>query len=80
MSDDTVGETFEINLTVLDEWEVSGGKKYRLVDLGAGPDQLQEFVDNDWKQVSHCYQWGIVTHRITDLKRKMSIIYKMVIR
>ncbi len=59
--------TFIENLEILDEWEVPH-EKYRLVNLGAGPDQVQEFVDGEWKKVSSCYQWGIVTRRIVEIK------------
>ncbi len=63
------GETFVVNLTVIDEWEV-GGDNYRLVNLGAGPDQLQILDNGVWREESVCYQWPVLTHRIKDLAKK----------
>ncbi|MCG8431385.1 MAG: hypothetical protein MJA29_09465 [Candidatus Omnitrophica bacterium] len=63
----TVSDGFIEELTIIDEWEVPN-EKYRLVNLGAGPDRLQEFIEGDWQEVSRCYEWGIVTKRIAQLK------------
>ena len=64
----TTRGTFSPNLTVIDEWK-AGGDKYRLVNLGAGPDQIQIQDDSGWREESQCYQWSTVTHRIAELKK-----------
>jgi len=56
----------EIN-TIIDEWE-AGGDKYRLVNLGDGPDVLQILVGDEWREETECYRWGSLTHRIKELR------------
>ena len=61
------GETFEVNLVVIDSWK-SSLEHYRLVNLGAGPDQLQVSNDGkDWREESEHFKWGVMTSRIADL-------------
>ena len=68
---DEIGETFIERLEILDEWQV-GNEKYRLVNLGAGPDQIQEFIVGEWKEMSPCYRWSTVTQRIVQLKNSIT--------
>ena len=62
---DNIG--FKINLKVLDEW-VSQIDRFRLVDLGAGPVELQVQQDGEWVPEQSYFKWGIVTHRLLELK------------
>jgi len=62
-------ETFEINLKIISEWE-SQQEKYRLVNLGAGPDLIQEKIENEWVEVKIYYKWGIATNRIKSKLKK----------
>jgi len=63
-------ETFAQRITVKDEWE-SGGQRYRLVNLGAGPDELQTINpltnDTDWRPETRCYVHGVLCSRIASL-------------
>lgn len=68
-------ETFEINLKIISEWE-SQQEKYRLVNLGAGPDLIQEKIENEWVEVKIYYKWGIATNRIKSLEAKLSKLKK----
>ena len=51
------------SITVKDEWE-SNGDKYRLVNKGAGPMELQILDGQDWRAESSCYVHGILCDRI----------------
>jgi len=68
-----MSETFERKITVLGEWE-AGGQPYRLVNLGAGPDELQTINplvgDEDWRPETSCYVHGILTSRIAQLEQE----------
>lgn len=58
---------FVVKLTVIDEWQ-GGSDKYRLVNLGAGPYQLQIYDNGKWGEGSECYKWSTVTYRIKQLR------------
>jgi len=64
------GDTFTERISVKDEWEACG-QKYRLVDLGAGPRELQTINpltnDVDWRPERPCYVHGILCSRIEEL-------------
>jgi hypothetical protein len=64
------GEGFEVKLTVIDAWTAGGN--YRLVNLGAGPYQLQIYDNGEWREESVQYRWSAVTHRIEELKKTLS--------
>ena len=64
-------DTFERIITIIDEWE-SGGDKFRLVNLGAGPDRLQILDNGKWKEESNCFKWGVLTNRIKMLKNSIT--------
>ena len=59
--------TFVEKLEIKDEWEISA-EKYRLVDLGTGPQQLQVLRGDIWIKESACYEWSTLTSRIESLK------------
>ncbi len=61
------GDSFKVDLSIIDEWE-SGNDKYRLVNLGAGPAQLQILDGGNWREESVCYRWSTLTHRIDQLR------------
>lgn len=67
------GETFVENLRVYDEWE-SGGERFRLVNHGAGPDELQVrgmgVDDKGWRPETSCYVHGVLCARIRRLAAK----------
>jgi hypothetical protein len=69
------GETFTQNLTIIDEWE-SGGQPMRLVNLGAGPDQLQtinkDIGDTDWRPERSCYVHGVLCGRVKELRDQIA--------
>lgn len=54
---------FEKTTTVLDEW-TSEGESFRLVDLGAGPQELQIEKSGKWVPEQSFYIHGILCHRI----------------
>ena len=55
---------------MLDEWE-RDGQYYRLVDVGAGPYELQTINhlthDVDWRPERPCYVHGVLCARIREL-------------
>ena len=57
------------NIEVLDEW-VSAEESFRLVYKGAGPLELQIFKDNVWRAETSCFEWGVITSRLLELKKK----------
>jgi hypothetical protein len=71
------GDSFVENITIIDEWIV-GQDKYRLVNLGAGPDRLQIFqtyYDRDkliykqsWRDERDWYSTAVLTRRVKELK------------
>ena len=62
-------DAFIESITVIDDWE-SGKERFRLINKGAGPDELQIFDNGKWRKESRCYEWGIVSSRIKQLKSK----------
>jgi hypothetical protein len=76
-----VGETFEEDLKVITEWE-SGGEKFRLINLGAGPDQLQvmNIGADEWKRERGHYEWGVLTHHIKKLSDELKKKNDMILR
>jgi hypothetical protein len=58
---------FVQKITVVDEWE-SGGQNFRLVDLGAGPYQLQLMRDGSWVPESAHFVHCVLCERIVKLK------------
>ena len=62
-------EGFIEKITVLDEWETSSDQ-YRLVNKGAGPDELQIMDDGAWRPESRCYVHSTLTSRIKKLSEK----------
>jgi hypothetical protein len=59
-------EGFEEDLQIINSWE-SGSDKYRLVNLGAGPNQLQIFENGKWREESVQYRWSAMSNRIKHL-------------
>ena len=67
----TDAATFYVSPVVLDEWE-NWGDKFRLVDQGAGPDELQIMQDGAWRPEKPCYVHAILTQRIRALAEKVN--------
>jgi len=65
-----MADGFVKKVTVFDEWE-HGGQPMRLVNLGAGPDELQtinkDIGDTDWRPETRCYVHGVLCSRIREL-------------
>ena len=55
--------TFVEKIKVTDQWG-SGGEKFRLVDRGAGPSELQIERDGRWVAESPQYIHGVLCARI----------------
>lgn len=64
-------ESFIEKITIIDEWE-SSGEKFRIVNFGAGPDRLQIFINNEWKDEKEYYKNGVFTSRISMLIREIN--------
>lgn len=60
-------DTFKEQVKTLDEWR-SGDEDFRLVDLGAGPTQLQIKQSGAWIKEKDHYSWGVLISRIKFLK------------
>lgn len=73
------GDIFIENITIIDEWQVREDR-YRLVNLGAGPDRLQTLVpyyDSNklsfkdvWRDEKDWYSTAILIRRIKELKKE----------
>lgn len=61
-------DNFTEKLTIISQWN-AGGELFRLVNLGAGPDQLQIKVNGEWKEESNQFKWGSSTNRIKSLEK-----------
>ena len=61
---------FAEKIIVKDEWELNG-ERFRLVDLGAGPRELQKInpltEDMDWSPEKECYVHALLCARIESL-------------
>ena len=57
-------------LTVVSEWK-DGDEIYRLVDVGAGPNQLQVYRDGLWIAERPCYIHGVLCARIAAMTKKI---------
>jgi hypothetical protein len=69
------GETFEVNLKIHDAWRTQNDY-YRLVNLGAGPDQLQvENEDGTWRAESTQYVHGVRCARIREQAKRASKVH-----
>ncbi len=64
------GDTFEEVITVLSEWNTTNDK-FRLVNVGAGPDQLQVMEDGKWVEEKSYYRWGVLTSRVKVLEERL---------
>lgn len=71
-------DSFVEDITVIDEWQVDNDR-YRLVNLGAGPDRLQIFTSyynkddviykQVWEDERSFYNVAVLTRRIKELKK-----------
>lgn len=66
-----MADGFIEKIIVLDEWQ-SGSESFRLINKGAGPVELQILKDGEWVAESTCYTWGVITHRLLELKENKS--------
>lgn len=67
-----MNESFEENIKVLSEWS-DEYEEFRLVNLGAGPYQLQVKKFDEWVKEKRCFEWGVLCHqliKLTVLKEK----------
>ena len=64
-------DTFTEEITVLDEWKTKT-EKFRLVNKGMGPDELQVFKNYKWVPETECYVHSILTRRIKELIKERS--------
>lgn len=58
---------YAMDVSIVDEW-ASGGDRFRLVNLGAGPDELQLLRDGMWVPESPQYVHGVLCARICQLR------------
>lgn len=78
-----MNEGFEKKVTVIDEWE-AGSEHFRLENWGAGPSHLMVSQDGvtKWREETKCYEWGLVTAHIAQLKadkaEAMAILGKLI--
>lgn len=68
-------DSFIEKIKIIDSWECSN-EKFRLVNLGAGPNQLQIFKQGKWVRESVCYEWGVLIDRVKQLKSLLKGISK----
>jgi len=61
-----MSDTFIEKISVLDEWSISD-EDFRLVDKGAGPNELQVMRNGVWKSEKSFYTHSVLTHRIKEL-------------
>ncbi len=54
---------FVQNVKIIDQWE-SGGEHFRLVDIGAGPYELQRKSGKSWQKENEIFVHGILGHCI----------------
>ena len=64
--DRIMGDTYKEEITVINRWETRHDI-YRLVNKGAGPDELQILDCGKWRPESSCYIHGVLCHRISSL-------------
>lgn len=63
--------SFIEELKILDSWE-SENEKFRIVNLGMGPDRLEVFKKGEWHKELACYEWDVVISRLLHLKNDNS--------
>ena len=61
-----MADGFTEKITVLDEFD-AGGESFRLVNKGAGPDELQVKKDGEWVAETDHYVHGLLTRRVKEL-------------